>query len=317
MARVPISVYTAHGFYFHDRMGPVSRRVHLWIEKVLGRTCTDFLFTVSAEDARTAVEARIIEKERLHCLESVGVDLERFHPGVLVRESQADMSASRTPVAVFVGRVVKEKGIYDLIRAIRRLKDEKTPIRLLVVGGRLPSDRSRGTLSKVQRLVRRLGLEEEVRFLGHRQDVPDILRSADLLVLPSHREGMPVTVLEAMATGKPVVVTDIRGCREEVVDEATGLVVPPEDPSALAEAIRRLVCNPEEARRMGRAGRERAEQKYDFNRVIAEQLDVYGELMSNGRFACDAQRCALLVRMAHQTLHSLVGKRSDEESRKK
>ncbi len=278
-ARVPVVIYTAHGFYFHDRMRWLPRQVYVAIEKILGRTCTDFLFTVSPEDARTAHDARIVADGKLHCLESMGVDLERFHPAPDLGGGSRAEDASGIPVAVLVGRIVREKGIFDLIWAIKHLKDKGTKVRWLIVGGTVASGRAWGVKADIRRLIDRLDLAEDIRFLGFRQDIPEILRSADMLVLPSHREGMPITILEAMASGKPVVATDIRGCREEVVNEVTGLIVPPKDPTALAEAIERLVHDPEMARRMGRAGRERA-MKYDSMRVVAEQVAAYRKLLS-------------------------------------
>ena len=281
LARVPVVIYTAHGFYFHDRMPPIPRRAFVLLEKVLGRTCTEFLFTVSPEDHRTALVSGIADSENAHCLNSVGIDLQRFDAAEAAPVTREALQLPPgEPVIVFVGRVVEEKGILDLIQAVKFLKDESVSTKLLVVGDTLPSDRAAGIQGKVRRLVTDSDLQEDVRFLGFRADVPSILHLADLLVLPSYREGMPVTILEAMAASRPVVATDVRGCREEVVDGETGWIVPPADPSALADAIGTLLADPEQARAMGRAGRRRAEKEYDQGRVISEQLSFYCGLLS-------------------------------------
>jgi glycosyltransferase involved in cell wall biosynthesis len=281
LARVPVVIHTAHGFYFHDRMPSIPRWALVLLEKVLGRTCTDFLFTVSREDHRTALRSGIIDSGRLRCLDSVGIDLQRFDAAEAAPVTREALQLPPgEPIIVFVGRVVEEKGILDLIHAVKLLKDDGACLKLLVVGDTLPSDRAAGIQGKVRRLVTDSDLLEDVRFLGFRADVPSILRLADLLVLPSYREGMPVTILEAMAASRPVVATDVRGCREEVVDGETGWIVPPADPSALADAIGKLLAEPERARAMGRAGRRRAEKEYDQARVISEQLSVYRDLLS-------------------------------------
>jgi len=280
IARVPVVIHTAHGFYFHKRMHPLPGKALLLLETALGRACTDFLFTVSPEDYRTALASRIIDPSRLRCLNSVGIDLRRFDREAarpLDRESLGLLAG--VPVIVFVGRLVEEKGILDLLRAMRLLKSDGVRAQLLIVGTTLPTDRARGFRRKVRRAMSDASLDDCVRFAGFRSDVPAILRLADLLVLPSYREGMPVTILEAMAASKPVVATNVRGCREEVVDGVTGWIVPPADPAALADAIRRVLCDPERARAMGHAGRARAEAEYDQTRVIAEQLAVYRELL--------------------------------------
>lgn len=279
LAGVPV-VCTAHGFYFHERMHPLPRGALLLLEKMLGRRCTDFLFTVSPEDYRTALDFKLIAPGKLHCLNSVGVDLDEFDRKAAAAISREALQlVPEVPIVGFVGRMVKEKGILDLIRAMRLLKEDGVHAQLLVVGAALPTDRVRGFRRKIRNVIAASALEEDVRFVGFRYDVPAILRLVDLLVLPSHREGMPVTILEAMAASKPVVATDIRGCREEVVNGVTGWLVPPADPVALAGAIRKVLDDPEAAAEMGRAGRERVRAVYSEARVLAEQLAVYRKLL--------------------------------------
>lgn len=280
MARVPVVIHTAHGFYFHEGMRPIPRRALLLLEKVLGRTCTDFLFTVSPEDYRTALDSKIIAPGKLHCLNSVGLNLEEFdREAAMPADPEGLRLVPGVPVVAFVGRMVEEKGILDLIRAMRLLKEDGVRAQLLVVGAALPTDRVRGLGRKIRGVMADSALQDDVRFLGFRHDVPAVLRLVNVLVLPSHREGMPVTLLEAMAACKPVVATDIRGCREEVVDGVTGWIVPPSAPRELAKAIRRVLADPERADAMGRAGRERVRSEYSEARVVLEQVSVYRELL--------------------------------------
>jgi glycosyltransferase involved in cell wall biosynthesis len=280
----PVVLYTAHGFYFHDRMRPWLRRVLIWQERLFGRLCTDLLFTVSAEDRETALHERIMDAENTHCLFSLGVDLERFDLSSPLDLRRAQIGVADGDVVVaYVGRLVREKGVLDLIEAIALVRESVPSIRLVVIGDTLPSDRGRGVQKEIRNLIAAQGLEKNVIFLGFRGDVPSLLRLVDVFALPSYREGMPLTILEAMAAAKPVVATKIRGCREEVIDGVTGLLVEPGDVQGLAATLRTLALAPERARAMGQAGRERAESAFDRRRVLTEEVDAYRRLAEKHR----------------------------------
>jgi len=275
LARVPVVIYTAHGFYFHDLMPRWKRRPIIWVERLLGRCCTDLLFTVSCEDEKTAVRERIMERSRVICLNSIGVDLRSFGvpPDQDLREELSLKEEEK--IVGFIGRLVREKGIEELLRAMGKVVREIPEAKLLVVGDTLRSDRDRRAKERLRRIIGENGLEGSIVFAGYREDVPALLSIIDLFVLPSYREGMPRTIIEAMAAGKPVVATDIRGCREEVVDGETGLLVPVRDPDALAEAIMRILADDDLARRMGEAGRKRAKDEFDEQAVLDRQIDAY------------------------------------------
>jgi len=275
----PVILYTAHGFYFHDRMRPWLRRILIWQERLFGRLCTDFLFTVSPEDHATALRERIIDVGRTHCLNSLGIDLERFGSVPAGGMERSDIGLSKEDqVIAYVGRLVREKGVIDLLEAVALVRRSVPDVRLLVIGDTLPSDRGRGVEKEIRDLIAARGLEKVVVFLGYREDVPALLRICDLFVLPSYREGMPLTILEAMAAAKPVVTTNVRGCREEVVNRVTGIIVEPQDPRSLSEAIGSLLLAPERARTMGLAGRARVEEAFDQRRVLDEEVEAYRRL---------------------------------------
>ncbi|WP_048863445.1 glycosyltransferase, partial [Acidisphaera rubrifaciens] len=124
--------------------------------------------------------------------------------------------------------------------------------------------------------LRAAGLGERLRLLGYREDIPAILAAADIFALPSHFEGLPMSVIEAMLTGLPVVATDIRGPREQVVEGATGYLVPPRSIAPLAAALGRLIADPGLRACLGAAGRARALERFDEARVIARTLDLLG-----------------------------------------
>jgi glycosyltransferase involved in cell wall biosynthesis len=149
---------------------------------------------------------------------------------------------------------------------------------VLWIGGALPSDHDDSTQAFMARL-RELGIASHFRFCGFRDDVPALLSLCSLYTLPSWREGMPRSILEAMAMGLPVVATDIRGCREEVVEGVTGYLVPVRDPRALAGRFLDVLMRPDEARRLGEASRRRAVEEFDSRLVLERQWTVYQRLM--------------------------------------
>ena len=265
-ARVPRIVYTAHGFYFHEHMAAPKRLAFLGLEWLGGRA-TDVLFTQAEEDADTARRFGLCKGGVIEAIGN-GVDAARFRPaadGGAARRTlrQTIGTGDDTVVVLMIGRLVAEKGYPELFEAMRGLNAE-----LWVAGERLPSDHAKAIAPP--------GDLFNVKLLGHRRDVPDLLRAADIFVLPSHREGMPRSIIEAMMTGLPVVATDIRGSREEVVAEETGLLVQVRDARALNAALGRLIEDPDLRARFGKAGRARALRLFDERLVIARQLRTLG-----------------------------------------
>lgn len=270
LARVPLVIYTAHGFYFHDEMAPAQRWRHVWLERTFGRM-TDHLFTQSAEDAQTAVDEGIMPAGTVTVIGN-GVKLEAFEqpPEGQPEAWRARFSISpETFVVGIVGRAVEEKGFREYFQAAKLLA-ERHPGRFafLVVGGGVEGDRD-GFQAEMAAFVAEPPLAGCVHFTGFTEEIPALMNAMDVFVLPSYREGMPRSIIEAMGAGKPVVATDIRGCREEVVEGETGFLIPLRDASALADRIERLAADPGLRARMGEAGRSRARAHFHENDVIA------------------------------------------------
>lgn len=276
IAGVPTIIYTAHGFYFHDEMPAWKRRIFVWLEKV-GAAFTDLLFTQSEEDARTAESERLAPPDRILAIGN-GVDPSRFDP-----ERVGDGKAMRRQLGIpdeafvvgIIARMVQEKGVGEFLQAAVEVAGKNPNVYFLMVGERLSSDHAGNVAGDLERasavLVGRLIVT------GARSDVPVLLAAMDLFCLPSWREGMPRTIIEAMMMGKPVVATNIRGSREEVVSGKTGYLVPTRDPQALAETFLRCAADVGAAREMGAAGRRRALRLYDEHRVVALQIERIGE----------------------------------------
>lgn len=281
-AGVPLVLYTAHGFYFHDQMPALQRRIHIGFERWAQRYA-DFLLTQSYEDAETAREERIAPSDRILAVGN-GVDLNRFSPSSNHPRDRLDLVtelglAEAGPLVLMMGRWVREKGYLELIAAWDRVVAEIPTARLICVGPALESER-RNFLPRALDIIHKRRLEGSVVIAGPREDVPRFMRAADLFVLPSWREGMPRSILEAMACGLPVVATRIRGCREEVVDGRTGTLVPPRDVGSLAAALMELLKNPDRRAAYGLAGRRRAVELFNENEIIQRQEKVYRELFA-------------------------------------
>ncbi len=277
-ARVPIVAYTAHGFYFHEGMSPSVHAFFVGLEK-RAAAWSDVVFVQSREDWQEALRLRIAPPERLVHIGN-GVDPARFGGGLHAAAAarfRAERGISSAPVAGFVGRIVREKGAVEFVRAAAIVKRDVAGAKFVMVGEPLPSDRD-SCLGEIERLRGELGLGGDLVLTGYRKDVPALLASFDLFALPSHREGMPRALLEAMASGLPVVATNIRGCREEVVNGETGILVPPGDHAALAGAMSRLLRSRQLMSDMGAAGRARALEHFDERRIVAAQVAALSRL---------------------------------------
>ena len=293
IAGVNLVIYTAHGFYFHDEMPAVKRRFFILLEKCAG-WLTDVLFTQSQEDADTAVAEGIMSSDRVLAIGN-GVDTERFAP-----ESAGDPRELRSRhgipehalVVGMIARLVREKGTADFLQAARHVAVDHPAAWFLLVGERLASDHADGVEDEIRHAKKELG--NRLVMTGTRCDIPELLSVMDVYCLPSWREGMPRTIIEAMMMGKPVIATNIRGSREEVVPFETGLLVPTHCPGELAQAISRCVTAPEWARSLGAAGRRRALMHYDERRIVAVQIErIRGLAVSRGITAVLTLFCLL------------------------
>jgi len=196
-----------------------------------------------------------------------GVDLSEY--------KMADEAETDVPVVVMAARLLRDKGVYEFTEAARILKQDAVRGRFLLVG-----DRDRANPSSVNESQLEAWREEGiVEILGFRSDIASIFAMSHIVVLPSYGEGLPKVLVEAAACGRPVVTTDIPGCREAIAPDQSGLLVPPRDARALADAIKQLIENADLRLRMGRAGRRFAERHFAIEDVIAKHLSTYKALL--------------------------------------
>ncbi|MGB5351400.1 MAG: glycosyltransferase family 4 protein [Polyangiales bacterium] len=281
LAGVKRIVYTAHGFYFHDDMPRHKYALYHGIEKSVAQI-TDRILVQSEEDFDTAVTTGLGSAAKIRYLGN-GIDLKRFEMTALHEEGRAALRKelrvpqSRGPILGITGRITEEKGFGELIEALSFLHDDFPEAHLIVIGGQLSTERD-AFQDRLVDFIGEHGLDSHVTFTGFRSDVPELLSLLDIFVLPSYREGLPRSILEAMAMELPVVATRIRGCREAVVDRVTGLLVPARDSRALKGAISQILSDRELAYRFGKAGRERVVRTFDEQFVFARLENDYREL---------------------------------------
>lgn len=253
------TVFQPHGWSFEVASGLVRRAALTW-ERVAARW-TDVTICVSEEERRSAESAGIHAPMRV--LPS-GVDLDAFPfaNGAARTEARQRLDLGNEPLAVCIGRLSPEKGQDLLLDAWPSVVD-RAPQATLVLVGEGPTR----SLLEQRRLP-------SVRLVGERFDVADWLAAADVVVIPSRREGMALVMLEAMASGRSVVSTDVHGAREALVERA-GIVVSCDDPVALGYAVARRLGDPSLAEREGAAGRALAEESHDVRQMTAAVADVY------------------------------------------
>jgi glycosyltransferase involved in cell wall biosynthesis len=253
LAGVPIRIFTAHGWAFAAYRG-LAGGLYLRADRLV-RPLTTLVICVARRERELGVRAHVCVPHR-----SVVV-----HNAVDVRAFAQAQSSRGMPRIISVGRFAYPKDYATLVDALAAVE---TDYRAILVG--------EGPMrSAVASDVRRRGLAARIELLGGRTDVPNLLASADIFVLSSRSEGLPISVLEAMAAGLPVVATDVGGLSELVVDGKTGLLVPPADGTALAEAVQRLLRDPELRRRFGARARLRAEQRFDLMRFREAHIAIY------------------------------------------
>jgi len=281
--RVPVVINTVHGLYRTTGSTPARRlaieRAERWAMKL-----SDHEFFQSAEDHQEAVSSGMVPASRASWLGN-GVDLRRFDPLRVDPSERGELRRrwgirDSDRVIGAVGRLVREKGYPELFEAFEEVRLTNPDARLVVVGPSEPEKADGLGAHELDHAQRR-----GVIFHGEAKppQMPAIYSAFDVSVLASHREGMPRSAIEAQAMALPAVVTDVRGCREVVIDGVTGWVVPPESPRDLAAALVRLLEDPAKASELGAAGHERAVENFDEAAVVERTLRVYRRLLETKR----------------------------------
>jgi glycosyltransferase involved in cell wall biosynthesis len=269
LRRVPVVVNTVHGLYATED-DPWPKRALVYTLEAIAARCSDAELVQNPEDL--ALMRRLHLTRHAELLGN-GVDLTRFDASRFSDARRALRASFRadddTVVIGTVGRLVAEKGYPELFEAFRRLPD-RDRYRLVVAGAADPDKPDALDPAVLARAE-----ADGVQLLGHRDDVDELYSAMDVFVLASHREGFPRAAMEAAATSRPVIATDVRGCRQVVDDGRNGRLVPPRDPTALASAITELGTDRDRRIRMGTESRAVAEARFDERRVVEIVLATY------------------------------------------
>jgi len=267
----PAVVHTVHGIHYLHYRNPAAKRAFIALERRLSRF-TDAVVFVSAADMEKAVRLRLALPPKARIIRNgvTPIARERLRDPAAVR---AELGAVGKPLVVAVSRLHRQKGVEFLLRAVPLVRAEIPDVRVVVAGGG-PLAKRLGTELKALRIV------DNAALLGERKDALDILAAADLFVLPSLWEGLPYVLVEAAALGKPIVATDIDGVREVIRSGATGVLVPPRDPGALAASILLLLKDKAFADSLGAAARAEIPPKFSIERMMGETESLYLEVLS-------------------------------------
>jgi glycosyltransferase involved in cell wall biosynthesis len=275
LARVPVVVHTIHGLLFHDRM-PRWRQWLYWVPEKWTATLTNSLLSQSQEDISTAVRSGICSADKIGYIGN-GIDTSRFSPDIGSTSESQKRSALGIRAGDFVigcvGRLVYDKGFGELFEAVALLRDI-SQVKFVIIGPEETDQNDAVPRSELEVLTKR----GNVRVLGFQDDLRPWYRLMDVFVLPSHREGVPRACMEAAAMRRPVIATDIRGCREVVRHGETGLLVPVRNAKALADAILELWRDPNKCESLGVEGRRHIEADF-HSRLVLERLRNFYALL--------------------------------------
>ncbi len=284
LTQVPVIVGTVEGLGTLYTNRDLRIRLARWgVEQVthLALKAADAIVFLNPDDQEYYVRHRLCRAEQARLVVSTGVDVKTFSPDRFSPEERAVLRQRwgippDAAVVTMVARLITPKGVREFLGAAERLNGRA---RFVLIGEPDPGNPDSLRWDDIQDHIRR-GM---VLAPGWQKDVAPWLAMTDVLVLPSYREGTPVTVLEAMAMGLPVVATDVPGCREAVVHGETGFLVPPRDVERLSQAIEQLIDDPDLRGRMGWAGRTRVVERFAVERIVEQYLDLYAELLGDGR----------------------------------
>jgi glycosyltransferase involved in cell wall biosynthesis len=269
VARVPVVIAHEHTWSFEGE--PLRK----FLDRNLIAAHADVLLAVSHEDRRRMREIEGIPDERTRYVANglpplpapSGADL-RTELGI----------ASDAPVIGGVGVLRKQKGLDLLLQAVPRLVREFPDLRVLLAGGGPPAHRT-----ALEAQAEALGVRDAVLFLGLRTDVADVLATLDVAVSSSRFEGTPLAIMEYMAAGKPIVATRVGGVPDLIEEGKSGVLVPPGDPSALADGIARVLRDPEYARNLAATARARQQRRFDIDVMVTQLEDLYESLVRTKR----------------------------------
>ncbi|OXT09511.1 glycosyltransferase family 1 protein [Thermoanaerobacterium thermosaccharolyticum] len=265
-------IYTAHGFHFYKGASIKNWLIYYTMER-LAAHWTDGLITMNDEDYNAAKRFKLRKSNAVFYVHGVGLDIDKYNISDKNERKQTRKAfgfGEKDIVILTVAELIPRKNYIQTIEAIKKLVNKDKNLYYLIVGtGELES--------KLKNYVLKNDLEKYIEFLGYRNNIPDLLNICDIFVLTSLHEGLPRCIMEAMAAGKPVVATDVRGNRDLVKDGTNGYLVPLDDVNATVDALQNLIESEDLRKKMGDEGRKII-QDYSIDKVLKEMDEIYRRL---------------------------------------
>ena len=258
------TVFTAHGWAFTEGVPKRKRAIYIVIEKIAG-LFSDGIITVSDYDHLLARKNKIVPAQKLY----------KIHNGVHDSQPPDIVKKDRdVPIIIMVARFAVPKKQIVLLKTLQKLQSLKWNVRFVGEGP---------LLKKSMDYVKEHGLSERVEFLGNRNDVSRLLLDSDLFILLSDWEGLPLSILEAMRSGLPIIASDVGGVNEVVLDSVNGYLIPKNAEDELIQKVKHLLANPKLRYEMGKKGRRIFETNFTFNKMLDETDAYYEKILENKR----------------------------------
>ncbi|MBW1855710.1 MAG: glycosyltransferase family 4 protein [Deltaproteobacteria bacterium] len=272
MAGVKIIISSIHGFSFNDYQPSLVRAFYIYLEKLTSIITTKFV-AVSNADIEKGIRNKIFTKDKVRLIRS-GIDISRFmnkNHNRLRKRKELGIEVE-IPVVAMIACFKPQKSPLDFVKVAKIISDEIPDACFLIVGD--------GVIrSKIENLIEKISMEDKIILLGWRRDIPEILSCIDILVLTSLWEGLPRVFPQAMASGIPVVATEVDGAPEAIKNGVTGFLLQPRDIKGMAERIISLIRNPDRAREMGEEGRKSVGE-FDIWKMVEQQEELYTSLLN-------------------------------------
>jgi glycosyltransferase involved in cell wall biosynthesis len=272
LARIPVIMTTYHLVTDWDGTGRFSDWLKITIDRLTARL-NDKIIVVSEDVRKMAIEKGRLPEDRIVLVRN-GIDVESYRDTGGEEELREELGLNGKRVVLAVGRLFEQKGHIYLIKAARILKEEFPDLVVVIVG--------EGPLkASLASEIRESKLEDNVILSGPRRDIQELLAMSEMFVMPSLYEGLPIALLEAMASGKPIVATDVDGIRGVIEKGISGLLVPPQEESQLAKAISILLTDKQLATSLATSSRERAEREFDIRLHVKKIEGIYMEIAAD------------------------------------
>lgn len=284
LARIPMIINTIPGlgYVFSDteKERKILRTIVLLLYRIAGKL-SDFMFFQNEDDKRFFINHKIVSKDKTSVIPGSGVDTQHYSQDKVNKNisDQTKKEINYEPnqiIILMVSRMLYDKGIAELAECSERIKAIKPEVRFLLAGPLDPLNPAHIPLNNIEKWQK----ENKIEYLGRRSDIRELIDLSDIVVLPTYyREGKPKFLLEAASMGKPIITTDVPGCRDIVENGENGFLVPVKDVESIFKAIIKLINNSELRRKMGENSRKRAEKEFDEKIVVEQTLKTYMRLI--------------------------------------